>query len=43
MSHNLVFMPEAEGGSIRRWAVFGIAVSIDFEKVFLCSCTPYCI
>jgi len=43
MSHNLVLVPEAEGGSIRRWGVVGIAVSVDSEKVFLCSCTLYCI
>ena len=36
-------MPEAEGGSIRRYAVFGIAVSVDSEKGFLSNCSPYCI
>lgn len=36
-------MPEAEGDSIRRYAVFGIAVSVDSEKVFLCNCITYCI
>jgi hypothetical protein len=34
MSHNLVFVPEAEGDSIRRWAVVGIAGSLDSEKLF---------
>jgi len=32
MSHNLVFVSEAEGGSIHRRGVFGIALPVDFES-----------